>query len=108
MWPLACPSVPFSVKVLAQARPSGACMAPTLTGCCSPEAVQRRLRILVWLPDHSVLWLKMDLIAGLSVQLKVIPHPPTFAEGLDCLSQVRCLPLLPAACPLQALTPTGP
>uniref|UniRef100_A0A452STJ6 Sodium-independent sulfate anion transporter n=1 Tax=Ursus americanus TaxID=9643 RepID=A0A452STJ6_URSAM len=48
--------------------------------CCSPAAVQRWLPILAWLPDYSLQWLKMDLIAGLSVGLTVIPQALAYAE----------------------------
>uniref|UniRef100_G1M9S5 Sodium-independent sulfate anion transporter n=2 Tax=Ailuropoda melanoleuca TaxID=9646 RepID=G1M9S5_AILME len=73
------PGMPSSVKVLGPARPSGASMAPQAR-CCSPAAVQRWLPILAWLPDYSLQWLKMDLIAGLSVGLTVIPQALAYAE----------------------------
>ncbi|XP_032177902.1 sodium-independent sulfate anion transporter isoform X5 [Mustela erminea] len=71
--------MPSSVKALGQARPSGAGMAPQ-TRCCSLAAVQRRLPILAWLPDYSLRWLKMDLVAGLSVGLTVVPQALAYAE----------------------------
>ncbi|XP_044103200.1 sodium-independent sulfate anion transporter [Neovison vison] len=71
--------MPSSVKALGQARPSGAGMAPQ-TRCCSRAAVQRRLPILAWLPDYSLRWLKMDLVAGLSVGLTVVPQALAYAE----------------------------
>ncbi|XP_045670016.1 sodium-independent sulfate anion transporter [Ursus americanus] len=71
--------MPSSVKALGPARPSGANMAPQ-AHCCSPAAVQRWLPILAWLPDYSLQWLKMDLIAGLSVGLTVIPQALAYAE----------------------------
>uniref|UniRef100_A0A452UI31 Sodium-independent sulfate anion transporter n=1 Tax=Ursus maritimus TaxID=29073 RepID=A0A452UI31_URSMA len=73
------PGMPSSVKALGPARPSGANMAPQ-AHCCSPAAVQRWLPILAWLPDYSLQWLKMDLIAGLSVGLTVIPQALAYAE----------------------------
>uniref|UniRef100_A0A8C7BCV8 Sodium-independent sulfate anion transporter n=2 Tax=Neovison vison TaxID=452646 RepID=A0A8C7BCV8_NEOVI len=71
--------MPSSVKALGQALPSGAGMAPQ-TRCCSRAAVQRRLPILAWLPDYSLRWLKMDLVAGLSVGLTVVPQALAYAE----------------------------
>ncbi|XP_044941694.1 sodium-independent sulfate anion transporter isoform X5 [Mustela putorius furo] len=71
--------MPSSVKALGQARPSGAGMAPQ-TRCCSLAAVQRRLPILAWLPNYSLRWLKMDLVAGLSVGLTVVPQALAYAE----------------------------
>ncbi|VCX39545.1 unnamed protein product, partial [Gulo gulo] len=73
------PGMPSSVKALGQARPSGASMAPQAR-CCSPAAVQRRLPILAWLPNYSLQWLKMDLVAGLSVGLTVVPQALAYAE----------------------------
>ncbi|XP_039715273.1 sodium-independent sulfate anion transporter isoform X4 [Pteropus medius] len=54
-------------------------MAP-MSCCCSPAAVRRRLPVLAWLPRYSLKWLKMDLIAGLSVGLTVIPQALAYAE----------------------------
>ncbi|ELK12273.1 sodium-independent sulfate anion transporter isoform X2 [Pteropus alecto] len=54
-------------------------MAP-MSCCCSPAAVRRRLPVLAWLPRYSLQWLKMDLIAGLSVGLTVIPQALAYAE----------------------------
>lgn len=82
------PGMPSSVKVLGPARPSGASMAPQAR-CCSPAAVQRWLPILAWLPDYSLQWLKMDLIAGLSVGLTVIPQALAYAEVAGLPPQVR-------------------
>ncbi|XP_012891720.1 PREDICTED: sodium-independent sulfate anion transporter [Dipodomys ordii] len=47
---------------------------------CSPAAVRRCLPILAWLPSYSARWLRMDLIAGLSVGLTVIPQALAYAE----------------------------
>ncbi|XP_069887696.1 sodium-independent sulfate anion transporter isoform X2 [Dipodomys merriami] len=47
---------------------------------CSPVAVRRCLPILAWLPSYSARWLRMDLIAGLSVGLTVIPQALAYAE----------------------------
>uniref|UniRef100_A0A8C5VVR5 Sodium-independent sulfate anion transporter n=2 Tax=Microcebus murinus TaxID=30608 RepID=A0A8C5VVR5_MICMU len=71
--------MPTSEKALGQARSSSPGMTPN-TCCCSRGAVQRRLPILAWLPSYSVQWLKMDIIAGLSVGLTVIPQALAYAE----------------------------
>lgn len=84
--------MPSSVKALGQARPSGAGMAPQ-TRCCSLAAVQRRLPILAWLPNYSLRWLKMDLVAGLSVGLTVVPQALAYAEVAGLPPQVRSLRL---------------
>lgn len=84
-----------SVKALGQARPLGAGLAP-MTCCCSQATLQRWLPILAWLPHYSLQWLKMDVIAGLSVGLTVIPQALAYAEVAGLPPQVRCLPLLAA------------
>ncbi|XP_069337883.1 sodium-independent sulfate anion transporter [Eulemur rufifrons] len=71
--------MPSFVKALGQAGSSSLGMTPN-TCCCSPGAVQRWLPILAWLPDYSMQWLKMDVIAGLSVGLTVIPQALAYAE----------------------------
>ncbi|XP_006886390.1 PREDICTED: sodium-independent sulfate anion transporter [Elephantulus edwardii] len=48
--------------------------------CCSVATLRRWLPILSWLPHYSGQWLKMDLIAGLSVGLMVIPQALAYAE----------------------------
>ncbi|XP_040845309.1 sodium-independent sulfate anion transporter, partial [Ochotona curzoniae] len=59
-------------------RPPGPGMAsPT---CCRPGLVSRRLPVLAWLPRYSVQWLRLDVIAGLSVGLTVIPQALAYAE----------------------------
>ncbi|XP_045381742.1 sodium-independent sulfate anion transporter [Lemur catta] len=71
--------MPSFMKALGQAGSCSPGMTPN-TGCCSPGAVQRWLPILAWLPDYSMQWLKMDVIAGLSVGLTVIPQALAYAE----------------------------
>ncbi|XP_062447752.1 sodium-independent sulfate anion transporter isoform X2 [Rhea pennata] len=48
--------------------------------CCSYRAVQKRLPILSWLPRYSLAWLQLDLIAGATVGLTVIPQALAYAE----------------------------
>ncbi|KAM4843303.1 sodium-independent sulfate anion transporter, partial [Thomomys bottae] len=62
---------------LGQARSPSAGMAPS---SCSPAGLQRCLPVLAWLPSYSAQWLKMDLIAGLSVGLTLIPQALAYAE----------------------------
>ncbi|XP_039595140.1 sodium-independent sulfate anion transporter isoform X1 [Polypterus senegalus] len=51
-----------------------------LCSCCSYAAVRKRLPILNWLPQYSLQWLKLDLIAGLTVGLTVVPQALAYAE----------------------------
>ncbi|MBN3274210.1 S2611 protein, partial [Polyodon spathula] len=44
------------------------------------EAMKKKLPILVWLPKYSVKWLQMDLIAGMTVGLTVVPQALAYAE----------------------------
>ncbi|XP_072271048.1 sodium-independent sulfate anion transporter isoform X2 [Pyxicephalus adspersus] len=54
--------------------------ASVLARCCSWEAVQRRLPFLYWIPKYSLQWLQLDLIAGLTVGLTVVPQALAYAE----------------------------
>ncbi|XP_036195045.1 sodium-independent sulfate anion transporter isoform X2 [Myotis myotis] len=47
---------------------------------CPPAALRRWLPLLAWMPHYSTQWLRMDLIAGLSVALTVIPQALAYAE----------------------------
>ncbi|NXT02914.1 S2611 protein, partial [Jacana jacana] len=42
--------------------------------------VRRRLPILHWLPRYSLAWLQLDLMAGLTVGLTVVPQALAYAE----------------------------
>lgn len=59
--------------------------------CCRPGLVSRRLPVLAWLPRYSVQWLRLDVIAGLSVGLTVIPQALAYAEVAGLPSQVSRL-----------------
>ncbi|XP_075760241.1 sodium-independent sulfate anion transporter [Pelodiscus sinensis] len=48
--------------------------------CCSYLALQRRLPVLRWLPRYSLLWLQLDLLAGVTVGLTVVPQALAYAE----------------------------
>ncbi|XP_073167400.1 sodium-independent sulfate anion transporter isoform X5 [Lepidochelys kempii] len=48
--------------------------------CCSYCTVQRRLPVLRWLPQYSLQWLQLDLIAGVTVGLTVVPQALAYAE----------------------------
>ncbi|XP_068769766.1 sodium-independent sulfate anion transporter isoform X2 [Struthio camelus] len=48
--------------------------------CCSRRTVQKRLPILSWLPRYSLAWLQLDLIAGATVGLTVVPQALAYAE----------------------------
>uniref|UniRef100_A0A8C6N695 Sodium-independent sulfate anion transporter n=1 Tax=Melopsittacus undulatus TaxID=13146 RepID=A0A8C6N695_MELUD len=50
-------------------------------GCpCPWPAARRRLPVLRWLPRYSLAWLRLDLVAGLSVGLTVVPQALAYAE----------------------------
>uniref|UniRef100_A0A8C3KB88 Solute carrier family 26 member 11 n=1 Tax=Calidris pygmaea TaxID=425635 RepID=A0A8C3KB88_9CHAR len=42
--------------------------------------VRRRLPVLRWLPSYSLAWLQLDLMAGLTVGLTVVPQALAYAE----------------------------
>ncbi|XP_048221051.1 sodium-independent sulfate anion transporter-like isoform X1 [Perognathus longimembris pacificus] len=48
--------------------------------CGFPPALRRWLPLLAWLPRYSAQWLRMDVIAGLSVALTVLPQALAYAE----------------------------
>ncbi|XP_035198363.1 sodium-independent sulfate anion transporter isoform X2 [Oxyura jamaicensis] len=47
---------------------------------CWLRAVRRRLPVLGWLPRYSPGWLQLDLIAGVTVGLTVVPQALAYAE----------------------------
>ncbi|XP_054834494.1 sodium-independent sulfate anion transporter [Eublepharis macularius] len=44
------------------------------------QTVQKRLPVLRWLPKYSLQWLQLDIIAGLTVGLTVVPQALAYAE----------------------------
>ncbi|XP_007434785.1 sodium-independent sulfate anion transporter isoform X1 [Python bivittatus] len=46
--------------------------------CCRTTA--KRLPVLGWLPKYSLRWLQLDLVAGLTVGLTVVPQALAYAE----------------------------
>eukprot|EP00079_Xenopus_tropicalis_P039527 XP_017953298.1 PREDICTED: sodium-independent sulfate anion transporter isoform X2 [Xenopus tropicalis] len=53
---------------------------PTLTCCFSCNSLQKRLPFLQWLPRYSLQWLQLDIIAGITVGLTVVPQALAYAE----------------------------
>ncbi|KAM9494072.1 sodium-independent sulfate anion transporter isoform 1-T5 [Clarias gariepinus] len=51
-----------------------------LARCCSVAVLRSRLPVLTWLPAYTLSWLKMDVLAGLTVGLTVIPQALAYAE----------------------------
>ncbi|XP_037546148.1 sodium-independent sulfate anion transporter [Nematolebias whitei] len=49
-------------------------------GCCSFSTLQAWLPILSWLPKYKLKYLKMDLLAGLTVGLTTVPQALAYAE----------------------------
>ncbi|KAM8773601.1 sodium-independent sulfate anion transporter isoform 1-T2 [Acanthopagrus schlegelii] len=49
-------------------------------GCCSCSTLKAWLPILSWLPSYKLKWLKMDLLAGLTVGLTTVPQALAYAE----------------------------
>ncbi|XP_069511296.1 sodium-independent sulfate anion transporter [Ambystoma mexicanum] len=47
---------------------------------CSSQALRKRFPILQWLPKYSVQWLQLDVLAGLTVGLTVVPQGLAYAE----------------------------
>ncbi|XP_034645756.1 sodium-independent sulfate anion transporter isoform X2 [Trachemys scripta elegans] len=50
------------------------------TRCCSYHTVQRWFPVLRWLPQYSLGWLQLDLLAGVTVGLTVVPQALAYAE----------------------------
>uniref|UniRef100_A0A667Z293 Sodium-independent sulfate anion transporter n=1 Tax=Myripristis murdjan TaxID=586833 RepID=A0A667Z293_9TELE len=48
--------------------------------CCSYSTLKAWLPILSWLPGYKLKWLQMDLIAGVTVGLTVVPQGLAYAE----------------------------
>ncbi|KAM9296665.1 sodium-independent sulfate anion transporter [Gastrophryne carolinensis] len=51
-----------------------------LCRCLSWKTVQKRLPFLCWLPHYSLQWLQLDVIAGFTVGLTVVPQALAYAE----------------------------
>ncbi|KAL6110438.1 slc26a11 [Pungitius sinensis] len=49
-------------------------------GCCSCSTLKAWLPILTWLPKYKLVWLQMDLLAGLTVGLTTVPQALAYAE----------------------------
>ena len=49
-------------------------------GCCSYSTLKAWLPILSWLPRYKLKWLRMDLLAGLTVGLTTVPQALAYAE----------------------------
>lgn len=63
--------------------------------CCSPRTLKAWLPILSWLPRYNLRWLQMDLMAGLTVGLTVVPQALAYAEVAALPVQVNDFFLLP-------------
>ncbi|KAL3996059.1 tripartite motif-containing protein 35 [Sarotherodon galilaeus] len=48
--------------------------------CCSYSTLKAWLPILSWLPKYNLKWLKMDILAGLTVGLTTVPQALAYAE----------------------------
>ncbi|XP_048410819.2 sodium-independent sulfate anion transporter isoform X1 [Stegostoma tigrinum] len=55
-------------------------MGSVIRKCCTYRTLKKRLPILVWLPHYSAQWLRMDLLAGMTVGLTVVPQGLAYAE----------------------------
>lgn len=58
-------------------------------GCCSYSTLKAWLPILSWLPRYKLKWLKMDLLAGLTVGLTTVPQALAYAEVAGLPVQVN-------------------
>lgn len=50
------------------------------TACCSFSTLKSWLPILSWLPNYNLQWLRMDVLAGLTVGLTTVPQALAYAE----------------------------
>lgn len=58
-------------------------------GCWFYSSLQAWLPILSWLPKYKMKYLKMDLLAGLTVGLTTVPQALAYAEVAGLPVQVR-------------------
>ncbi|XP_054702641.1 sodium-independent sulfate anion transporter isoform X3 [Grus americana] len=66
---------------LGDAAPAMPAEGPRQRGqSCPCPGVQTKLPVLRWLPRYSLAWLQLDLIAGLTVGLTVVPQALAYAE----------------------------
>lgn len=65
-----------------------------VTGVRWYAALRSCFPILTWLPRYNLTWLKMDLIAGLTVGLTAVPQALAYAEVAGLPVQVRTLMFL--------------
>ncbi|XP_052664211.1 sodium-independent sulfate anion transporter isoform X2 [Harpia harpyja] len=66
---------------LGDAAPGMAAPGPRQRGrSCPCPGLRTRLPVLRWLPRYSSAWLQLDLIAGLTVGLTVVPQALAYAE----------------------------
>ncbi|XP_040979823.1 sodium-independent sulfate anion transporter isoform X3 [Aquila chrysaetos chrysaetos] len=66
---------------LGDAAPGMAAPGPRQRGqSCPCPGLRTRLPVLRWLPRYSLAWLQLDLIAGLTVGLTVVPQALAYAE----------------------------
>lgn len=64
-------------------------------GCFLRTILTSLFPILTWLPRYQLRWLKMDLLAGLTVGLTTVPQALAYAEVAGLPVQVcECLSLL--------------
>ncbi|KAL4648663.1 sodium-independent sulfate anion transporter [Arapaima gigas] len=55
-------------------------MRDKVAACCSFSTLKAWLPILGWLPKYQLTWLRMDLIAGITVGLTTVPQALAYAE----------------------------
>lgn len=58
-------------------------------GCFLHSIIMSLFPILTWLPRYKLRWLKMDLMAGLTVGLTTVPQALAYAEVAGLPVQVR-------------------
>lgn len=49
-------------------------------GCFLHSIIMSLFPVLTWLPRYKLRWLKMDLLAGLTVGLTTVPQALAYAE----------------------------
>lgn len=74
-------------------------------GCFLVRVMTSLFPVLTWLPRYRLSWLKMDLLAGLTVGLTTVPQALAYAEvaGLPVQVRLSCSPLAHVFCLIHSL-----
>jgi sodium-independent sulfate anion transporter 11 len=67
------------------------CIQTEMSEMCTKKFVQRRLPVIVWLPQYSFSSFGQDMLAGLTVALTLIPQSMAYADVAGLPPQVNLL-----------------